>query len=86
MDNIIVWAKAQVNKVITNPALKGGVIENQTISGLWLKNCSFYSELIFFFLHNIFHKNRTTIETNPQSIKLCGFRILQTIIYHLIPH
>jgi hypothetical protein len=34
MDNLIVWAKAQINKVITNPALKGGVIENQIISGL----------------------------------------------------
>jgi hypothetical protein len=31
---LIFWAKAQVNKGVTNPALKGGVIENQTISGL----------------------------------------------------
>ena len=34
MDNLIVWAKAQINKVITNPALKGGVSYNQIISGL----------------------------------------------------
>jgi len=34
MDNLIVRAKAQVGKIITNPTLKGGVIENQTISGL----------------------------------------------------
>ncbi len=34
MDNLIVRAKALVDKVITNPTLKGGVIENQTISGL----------------------------------------------------
>jgi len=32
--NLLVWAKAQINKAITYPALKGGVIENQTISGL----------------------------------------------------
>jgi len=34
MDNSIVRAKAQINRVITNYALKGVVIENQAISGL----------------------------------------------------